>query len=635
IHASDKSGNNASDQVLVTIRDNSSPVITKPGDMDVDMNGTASIEWTITDIDPDAYHVYRDNEIIIDSTSYNNTQKITVPIETNKTGIFTYTIHASDKSGNNASDGVNVTVRDNTSPVISSPDDMEVEQDCDTVNITWAITEPNPGMYRVLRNGQEELVSSTEYGCGDNITVPIDTSCLDTYNYTILANDTSNNIAIDLVNITIIDTKNPIINVTSANKIKIGTEGNITWVINEKNPDKYWIEKNGKEIVPPTRYQSGVDINVSIDSSKLGVLQYKIYANDTSGNNASNQVNITVQKTEPLKILIPSRKNSETTSMSICIHGTIEGIGQNPLSVEIVNDNGDEVTADLNITNGFAGTYSGTIHLDHGTNKITVTATYSKNESDILEIIATRRKERISNKGGGGGGGTAGEDHNNIQLTKTQREVVGKGDKVSYCFDTEGNCNIVMHINFTGMINSGTIPAKVEMLYNTSSLVNYAPLNDVYKNLNMWVGKKGWSNPGNIENATITFKVDKSWIDDNNILISNIIMNRYYEGHWHPLTTSLIGSDDDYCYFTSQTQGFSSFAVTTRREYMGNPGGEGIADKQKTDEKGLSVNPPVDDNLSGINTSTDQKQDSPGFNLSDGLLSLLICLASIIYCKKK
>ena len=185
------------------------------------------------------------------------------------------------------------------------------------------------------------------------------------------------------------------------------------------------------------------------------------------------------------------------------------------------------------------------------------------------------------------------------------------------------------------MTNSGTVPAKVEMLYNTSSLVNYAPLNEVYKNLNIWVKNKGWANPRNMENATITFKVNKSWIDDNNILISNIIMNRYYESHWHPLTTSLIDCDGDYCYFISQTQGFSSFAVTTRREYMGNPGGGGIADKPKTDENGLSVNPSADDNLSGINASTDQKQDSPGFNLSAGLLSLLICLGSIIYCKKR
>jgi hypothetical protein len=112
-------------------------------------------------------------------------------------------------------------------------------------------------------------------------------------------------------------------------------------------------------------------------------------------------------------------------------------------------------------------------------------------------------------------------------------------------------------------------------------------------------------------------------------------MNRYYEGHWHPLTTSLINCDDDYCYFTSQTQGFSCFAITTKREYIGNPGAEGISDKPKTDEEELSVNPPTDVNESGINTSTDQKQDSPGFSLSAGLLSLMICLASIIYCKKK
>ncbi|TKY91143.1 MAG: PGF-pre-PGF domain-containing protein, partial [Candidatus Methanomarinus sp.] len=528
-------------EVTVTVTDDNAPVITHPDDMKVGQNETVSIEWTLTEPDPATYQVYRDDVRIVDPTLYTNNQKITVENQTDNVGTFTYMIQATDKSGNNASDEVLVIVKDKIPPVISSPGNMEVEQDSDIVNIIWAITEQNPGMYCVLRNGDVE-VPSTEYQCSDNITVPINTSCLGTYNYTISADDISNNTVSDQVNVTIKDTIKPTISTTSFNEIKIGLKENITWVINEKNPDKYRVEENGIEIVSPTAYQSGVDINVSKNSSKLGILQYRIYASDTSGNTASNQINITVTKEKTI---------------------------------------------------------------------------------------------RNTNKGGGGGGGTAGEDYKNIQFAKSEREIVSEGDNICYCFDTEDNYNIVMYINFTGLSNAGLIPAKVEMLYDTSSLVNYEPLDEVYKNLNMWLGKKGWANPKNIENATITFKVNKTWIDDNNILISNIIMNRYYEGHWHPLTTYLIDCDDDYCYFISQTQGFSSFAITTKREYIGNPGAEGISDKPKTDEKELSVNLPTDVNESGINTSTDQKQDSPGFSLSSGLLSLLICLASIIYCKKK
>jgi PGF-pre-PGF domain-containing protein len=541
IQATDKSGNEASDEVSVAVTDNNAPVITDPDDMKVGQNETVNIEWTITEPDPDTYQVYRDDVRIEDPALYISTKKIKVPVNTVEIGNFTYMIQATDKSGNNASDKVLVIVKDKIPPVISGPGNMEVEQDSDTVNIIWAITEQNPGMYCVLRNGDVE-VPSTEYQCNENITVPINTSCLGTYNYTISADDISNNIVSDQVNVTIKDTIKPTISTTSYNEIKIGLKENITWVINEKNPDKYRVEENGIEIVSPTAYQNGVDINVSKNSSKLGILQYKIYASDTSGNTASNQINITVTEEKTV---------------------------------------------------------------------------------------------RSTNRGGGGGGGTAGEDYHNIQFAKSEREIVSEGDNICYCFDTEGNCNIVMYINFTGLTNAGLIPAKVEMLYNTSSLVNYVPLDEVYKNVNMWLGNKGWANPKNIENATITFKVDKTWIDDNNILISNIIMNRYYEGHWHPLTTSLINCDDDYCYFTSQTHGFSCFAITTKREYIGNPGAEGISDKPKTDEEELSVNPPTDVNESGINTSTDQKQDSPGFSLSAGLLSLMICLASIIYCKKK
>jgi len=119
---------------------------------------------------------------------------------------------------------------------------------------------------------------------------------------------------------------------------------------------------------------------------------------------------------------------------------------------------------------------------------------------------------------GEGGGGSSGGAFENLLIPETRREYVNKGSMVSYNFDFEGN--VVHCINFTGLINSGTIATKVEILKNTSTLVDNAPLEVVYKNMNIWVGNLDWATTNNITNPTINYKVEKSWILDNNIDIS-------------------------------------------------------------------------------------------------------------------
>lgn len=197
----------------------------------------------------------------------------------------------------------------------------------------------------------------------------------------------------------------------SIDRYNIGTIGNITWKINEINPGNYWVFKDGIQIVPPTTYQNNTEINIPIDTSAMGLWCYTLFADDRSGNIASSQVNIIVQETSPLTILFPP-DNYETTSTSICINGTVEGIGQEP-SVIIINDKGYVEMADLNITNGFSGTYSGSIPLDYGTNKITVTAIYSQNNSESIEIMVIRTNNTKPLGGGGGGRGSENTQVNN------------------------------------------------------------------------------------------------------------------------------------------------------------------------------------------------------------------------------
>jgi len=216
-----------------------------------------------------------------------------------------------------------------------------------------------------------------------------------------------------------------------------------------------------------------------------------------------------------------------------------------------------------------------------------------------------------SSGGGGGGSGGSGEAFENILISETEREFVNKGSVVSYNFNSEGN--VVQYLNFTGLKNSGKIAAKVEILNNTSTLVDSAPSDIIYKNLNIWVGNLDWATPENIANPIVNFKVEKSWIIDNKISKSTISLNRYSDGIWNPLETHAIGEDAEYLYFESKVPGFSPFAVTGKK-VVGESGGEGIiAGPTETAEK-QPVQAPT------------EKKVIPGFSLFAGVLVLLVVM---------
>ncbi len=228
-----------------------------------------------------------------------------------------------------------------------------------------------------------------------------------------------------------------------------------------------------------------------------------------------------------------------------------------------------------------------------------------------LSVITQNPKKSNNGGSGGGGSGGSGEAFENILISETEREYVNKGSIVSYNFDFEGN--IVQYLNFTGLKNSGKIAAKVEILNNTSTLVDSAPSDIVYKNLNIWVGNLDWATSENIANPIINFKVEKSWIIDNKISKSTISLNRYSDGIWNPLETYRIGEDAEYLYFEAKVPGFSPFAVTGKKA-MGESGGEGIiVEPTETVEK-QPVQAPT------------EKKGIPGFSLFAGVLVLLIVM---------
>ena len=216
--------------------------------------------------------------------------------------------------------------------------------------------------------------------------------------------------------------------------------------------------------------------------------------------------------------------------------------------------------------------------------------------------------------GGGGGGGTSGEDFYNIVLSETDRQIVFKNSIVSFCFELEGNT--VRHINFTALNSAGTVAAKIEMLQHTSTLVSNPPPDEVYKNLNIWVGNYGWATEKNIADTTVNFIVDKSWVTNNDISDSSISLYHYSDDNWGKLVTKKTGEDPSNLYFEAKVTGFSPFAVTGKKA-IAQPGGEGII-----------VEPAVTAEKTPVPTPTKSK-GIPGSSLSVSVLVLLITVQLI------
>jgi PGF-pre-PGF domain-containing protein len=118
----------------------------------------------------------------------------------------------------------------------------------------------------------------------------------------------------------------------------------------------------------------------------------------------------------------------------------------------------------------------------------------------------------------------------------------------------------VSQVNFTASNNVYDTVVEAQLLNGQSSLVAIPVTGDVYQYLDIWMDNANGTIV-NYNNANITFKVNRSWIVANDINVSTIVLNRYSNGVWTPLPTTLAGQDDNYLYFTAITPGFSPFAI--------------------------------------------------------------------------
>lgn len=356
-----------------------------------------------------------------------------------------------------------------------------------------------------------------------------------------------------------VDTKSPISNTPQDMEFPANSTVCFTgWKLFDSYPGCYWVLRNGEQIVSPVKWANGPNLSVPVNTDiGTGDFNYTIIYNDAAGNyGVQDTVNITIDyfAVPAINIISPADGYS-TTSDSVMVSGTVNGT-RSLLSITV---NG--VDANLSLE-GFNGTFSKTVPLSPGINTIYANVTDERGSANSTSINVTRTLSSTGSSGGSGGSGGGGspEPQSNVEIKELAQQFVTNGKHIRFEF-TQGVTPVV-YVEFDAKISFGKVTTIIEMLRKKSVLTPAEPEGEIYKHFNIWVGNGGVATPENVGNPVIGFKVEKSWLEENDILESSIELRRYNGYVWYLLVPEKVGEDNEYIYFEAETPGFSPFAIT-------------------------------------------------------------------------
>ena len=338
---------------------------------------------------------------------------------------------------------------------------------------------------------------------------------------------------------------------------------------------------------------------------------YTAAGNYTVNLKASN-MNGTTSKTAVITVLQDQGGNGSNVLPKADFSTSVTG-GYAPLSVTFTDLSQGATSRNWDFGDGTSSVEQNPAHIYYAAGTYTVTLTAYNDygpATKTVQIIVDRESSGGSGGSGGGGGGGSPEPARNVEVKELSQVFITNGKPIQ--FDFPKNVTAIVYLSFDSKKTAGKTTTIVEMLKNKSMLTPDAPQGEVYSYLNIWVGNSGYANSKNIENAIVCFRVKKSWIEDQNIDQSSIILHRYSDKKWNELPTTLLREDDRYLYFTSETPGFSPFAITAKKIVIKMPSDNENPEKHGSIESDIKKEP----DQAG-NTSISQKENlsTPGFEM--------------------
>src|SRR5665648_404135 len=194
-------------------------------------------------------------------------------------------------------------------------------------------------------------------------------------------------------------------------------------------------------------------------------------------------------------------------------------------------------------------------YIDSGLNTTNRYLWVEVNHLSTFGLVGTVSSSRDSRGGSGVGDAiVTSESSTTMEKAETSVRSLIPNTPAIYTYKTPelGIYEIVV----TGEENENDILLRVEVLKDTSKLVTISAPGMVYKNINIWAGTK------QIKEVLIRFRVENSWITDNNFAGSDVKIVRWDDSKWVQLETLVKSKDDAYTFYEAKTDTLSVFSIT-------------------------------------------------------------------------
>ncbi|MBD3405663.1 MAG: hypothetical protein GF411_05975 [Candidatus Lokiarchaeota archaeon] len=180
---------------------------------------------------------------------------------------------------------------DSDAPIVEDTSDFTIEWGTPAVSIFWDATDAYPYFYRVFKNS-----SIVESGTWDGSYIQYniaETLTLGVHNFTIEFTDYGGRTSTDSVFITVLDNKDPILDAIGTSAYQFATTGHqLNFTCFDDHPDAYEFYANN--VLVESGDWTGEDLDFDIDGYAIGLWNFTLLVNDTSGNTASESAYVTV-----------------------------------------------------------------------------------------------------------------------------------------------------------------------------------------------------------------------------------------------------------------------------------------------------------------------------------------------------